>query len=173
MSRLRFPAVVLFLLGAPVSFPFPLRAAETDSSQAEPSHRVAGRNLPAADVGIVSHVKLLSGSGEDVSSPESWKQSHITSGMSDQEKLLAIWRTVVKYRHQIDPPDEFLQKRGKSTCGSAAANSTRPCSSDCASMRTTGSRPAASGLSKRPMSGRRAAGRRATSMWRGAPRRTM
>ena len=60
-------------------------------------------------VGIVSHVKVLSDKVEDVSSPEAWKRSHITAGMSAQEKVLAIWCTVVKYRHQIDPPDEFLQ----------------------------------------------------------------
>jgi hypothetical protein len=63
----------------------------------------------ATTVGIVSHVKVLSDKVEDASSPEAWKRSYITAGMSDQEKVLAIWRTVVKYRHQIDPPDEFLQ----------------------------------------------------------------
>ena len=61
-------------------------------------------------MGIVSHVKVLSDKVEDVSSPEAWKKSYITAGMSDQEKVLAIWRTVVKYRHQIDPPDEYLQE---------------------------------------------------------------
>ncbi len=64
----------------------------------------------ATEVGIVSHVKVLSDKVEDVSSPEAWKKSYITAGMSDQEKVLAIWRTVVKYRHQIDPPDEYLQE---------------------------------------------------------------
>ena len=71
-----------------------------------------GGRLSAEDakqVGIVSHVKVLSDKCEDVSSPEAWKRSYITAGMSDQEKVLAIWRTVVKYRHQIDPPDEYLQ----------------------------------------------------------------
>ncbi len=63
----------------------------------------------ASQVGVVSHVKVLSDKVEDVSSPEAWKRTYITAGMSDQEKALAIWRTVVKYRHQIDPPDEYLQ----------------------------------------------------------------
>ncbi|MGA2617585.1 MAG: hypothetical protein ABSF26_08255 [Thermoguttaceae bacterium] len=63
----------------------------------------------AAQVGVVSHVKVLSDKVEDVSSPEAWRRAYITAGMSDQEKVLAIWRTVVKYRHQIDPPDEYLQ----------------------------------------------------------------
>jgi hypothetical protein len=63
----------------------------------------------AAKVGIVSHVKVLSNHSEDVSSPEAWKRSYITAGMTDQEKLLAIWRTVVRYRHQIEPPNEFIQ----------------------------------------------------------------
>jgi hypothetical protein len=63
----------------------------------------------ASQVGIVSHVKVLSDKVEDVSSPEAWKKSYIIEGMSDQEKVLAIWRTVVKYRHQTDPPNEYIQ----------------------------------------------------------------
>jgi hypothetical protein len=63
----------------------------------------------AAKVGVVSHVKVLSDKVEDVSSPEAWKKTYIKDGMSDQEKVLAIWRSVVKYRHQCDPPDEYLQ----------------------------------------------------------------
>jgi hypothetical protein len=63
----------------------------------------------AARVGVVSHVKVLSDKVEDVSSPAAWKRSYIRDGMSDQEKTLAIWRTVVKYRHQTDPPNEWIQ----------------------------------------------------------------
>jgi len=63
----------------------------------------------AAGAGIVSNVKVLSDKVEDVSSPEAWKQSYIKDGMSDQEKVIAIWRTFVKYRHQTNPPNEFLQ----------------------------------------------------------------
>ena len=62
-----------------------------------------------ARVGVVSHVKVLSDKVEDVSSPEAWKRSYIRDGMSDQEKVLAIWRTVVKYRHQTNPPNEWIQ----------------------------------------------------------------
>ena len=60
-------------------------------------------------VGVVSHVKVLSDKVEDVSSPEAWKKTYIKPGMSDQEKALAIWKTVVKYRHQTAPPNECLQ----------------------------------------------------------------
>jgi len=70
----------------------------------------AVRAEDAAKVGVVSHVKVLSDKVEDVSSPEAWKKTYIKNGMSDQEKALAIWRTVVKYRHQCDPPDEYLQE---------------------------------------------------------------
>jgi hypothetical protein len=59
-------------------------------------------------VGVVSHVKVLSDKVEDVSSPEAWKKTYIREGMSAQEKALAIWRTVVKYRHQTSPPNEYL-----------------------------------------------------------------
>jgi len=63
---------------------------------------------PAGRVGVVSHIKVLSDKVEDVSSPEAWKQTYIRPGMTDQEKALAIWRTVVKYRHQTAPPNEYL-----------------------------------------------------------------
>jgi len=63
----------------------------------------------AAKVGVVSHLKVLSDKVEDVSSPEAWKKSCVRDGMSDQEKVLAIWRTVVKYRHQTSPPNEWIQ----------------------------------------------------------------
>ena len=62
----------------------------------------------AAKPGVVSHVLVLSDKCEDVSSPEAWKRTYIKPGISDQEKALAIWRTVVRYRHQTNPPNEFL-----------------------------------------------------------------
>ena len=62
-----------------------------------------------SQVGIVGHVKVLSDKVEDVSSPEAWKRPFITDGMSDQDKVLAIWRTVARYRHQTDPPNEYIQ----------------------------------------------------------------
>lgn len=59
--------------------------------------------------GVVSHVLVLSDKCEDVSSPEAWKKTYIKDGMTDQEKAIAIWKTVVKYRHQENPPGEGLQ----------------------------------------------------------------
>jgi len=58
------------------------------------------------EVAVVSHIKVLSDKVEDVSSPEAWKKAYILPGMSDQDKALAIWKTVVKYRHQASPPQE-------------------------------------------------------------------
>src|ERR1035437_4624594 len=64
----------------------------------------------AAEVGIVSHVKILSDKNpDDRSSPERWKKTTIKEGMSDQDKAIAIWRTVTKYRHQANPPSEGLE----------------------------------------------------------------
>ncbi|MCL2639374.1 MAG: hypothetical protein FWD53_00865, partial [Phycisphaerales bacterium] len=71
--------------------------------------------LAPEKVGIVSQLKVLSentGKGyvcEDVSSPEAWKQTYIKKGMTDEEKAIAIWKTVVKYRHQDSPPSEKRQ----------------------------------------------------------------
>jgi len=69
----------------------------------------AAESVWSAEVGVVSNIKVLSDKVEDVSSLEAWKRSYIKPGMSDQQKAIAIWQTVVKYRHQTAPPNEFLQ----------------------------------------------------------------
>jgi len=43
---------------------------------------------------------------------EAWRRSFIRPGMSDQEKALAVWETVVRFRHQDPPPVEYLQHDG-------------------------------------------------------------
>jgi hypothetical protein len=66
-------------------------------------------SLLAADgPGVVSHIKVVSDKVEDVSSLEAWKQSFIKPGMTDQQKAIAVWETVVKFRQQDIPPNEFL-----------------------------------------------------------------
>src|SRR5260370_12077872 len=62
--------------------------------------------------GVVSHVSVTSNHTEDVSSLEAWKKSFVKPGMSDQQKALAIWESVVRYRHQEIPPNEFLENEG-------------------------------------------------------------
>lgn len=62
----------------------------------------------ARKVGVVSHVKVLSDKAEDVSSLEAWKRSWIKEGMTAEEKAVAVWQTIVKYRHQTTPPNENL-----------------------------------------------------------------
>src|SRR5258707_1234879 len=66
----------------------------------------------AADAGIVSHIKVLSDKVEDVSSIEAWKKSFTKDSMTDEQKALAVWETVVKFRHQDIPPNEFLTGDG-------------------------------------------------------------
>ncbi len=94
--------------------------------------------LPAGQsqsVAVVSHVKVLSDKVEDVSSLEAWTRSFIKEGMSDKEKALAIWQSVVKFQHQDVPPREYLQTEnsvldpikmfnvyGYSYCSVASAN---------------------------------------------------
>ena len=59
--------------------------------------------------GVVSHVKVLSDRVADVSSLEAWKRSFLREGMSDREKALAAWKTVVTFQHQDSPPAEHVQ----------------------------------------------------------------
>ncbi len=73
---------------------------------------LAGANLTARGerpVGVVCNIKVLSDKVEDVSSLNAWRKSWIKPHMSDEDKAVAIWKTVVKYRHQNPPPNEFLQ----------------------------------------------------------------
>ena len=62
----------------------------------------------AQNVGVVSHVNVVSDKSEDVSTLEAWKKTYIKEGMSDQDKAIAIFNTLVKYRHQANPPNEGL-----------------------------------------------------------------
>src|SRR5260221_8656164 len=64
------------------------------------------------DVAVVSHVSIVSDKTEDVSSLEAWKRSFIKEGMTDQQKAMAVWQSVLKFRHQDVPPDEFLESAG-------------------------------------------------------------
>src|SRR6516225_3834965 len=73
-----------------------------------PTRRAAAAER-ASSPGVVCHIKVLSDKVEDVSSLEAWKRSFIKPGMTDRQKALAIWETVVKYRHQDVPPLEFLE----------------------------------------------------------------
>jgi len=69
---------------------------------------LAGSAL-SGQVGAVSHVKVVSDRVEDVSSLEAWRKSFINEGMSDKEKALAVWSSVVRFQHQDSPPCEYLQ----------------------------------------------------------------
>jgi ferric-dicitrate binding protein FerR (iron transport regulator) len=104
---------------------------------------VVVKAMPAAPVaaasspGVVSFVKVLSDKVPDVSNVEVWKKAFIKDGMSDQEKALAIWKTVGTFQHQDVPPAEFLTHEdivydpikvfnvyGYAMCGNACAHVT-------------------------------------------------
>ncbi len=63
-------------------------------------------------VGVVSHVTVVSDKTEDVTSLEAWKRSFIKPGMTEQQKAMAVWEAVVRYRHQDNPPNEFINNEG-------------------------------------------------------------
>src|SRR5215467_6772695 len=60
-------------------------------------------------VAVVSHVKVVSDKVPDMSSLETWKKNYIKEGMTDEQKAMAVWKTVRTYQHQEAPPNEFLQ----------------------------------------------------------------
>ena len=63
---------------------------------------------PSQPVGVVSHILVLSDKCQDVSSPAAWKKAYVKDGASGHEKAMAIWKTVVRYRHQTNPSNEWL-----------------------------------------------------------------
>ena len=65
--------------------------------------------LQAAEPGVVSHITVLSDKVADFSSIEAWRKAAIKDGMSDEQKAMAVWRSVVSFQHQESPPAEFLQ----------------------------------------------------------------
>ncbi|MFB3890777.1 MAG: hypothetical protein ACE15C_02010 [Phycisphaerae bacterium] len=82
---------------------------------------------------VVANVKVVSDKVKDVSSLEAWKKSYIQEGMSDKDKAIAIWESMVAHQHQDSPPCEYLNNEntvqdaikmmnvyGYSYCGVAA-----------------------------------------------------
>ena len=58
--------------------------------------------------GRVNQLKILSDKIDDVTTVENIVKSFVKPGMSDQERSKALWTAIVKYRHQITPPNEHL-----------------------------------------------------------------
>jgi hypothetical protein len=69
-------------------------------------------SMPAEEPAVVANVKVISSAVKDVSSLEAWKQSYIKDGMSDRDKALAIWESLVAHQFQDSPPSEFLNNEG-------------------------------------------------------------
>lgn len=67
---------------------------------------------PAPAPAVVCNVKVLSDKVPDISSIEAWKKSFIKDSMSEKEKGLAVWKSVVTFQHQETPPNEYLQNEG-------------------------------------------------------------
>ncbi len=68
----------------------------------------AGPSLAQDEVGVVSRLNLVSDKSQDISTLDAWKKSYIKDGMSDQDKAIAIFNTLVRYRHQANPPKEYF-----------------------------------------------------------------
>jgi hypothetical protein len=69
---------------------------------------LAAATCSSATAQVVSHLNLVSDKSQDISTLDAWKKTCIKDGMSDQDKAIAIFNTVVRYRHQANPPREFL-----------------------------------------------------------------
>ena len=61
-----------------------------------------------AKVGVVCHVKVVSDKVPDMTNLETWKKQWIKEGMTDEQKAMAVWKTVRTFQHQEAPPNEYL-----------------------------------------------------------------
>lgn len=84
------------------------RMAVLSMSLAFTANALLAQDKPA----VVANVKVVSSKVKDVSSLEAWKKSYIKEGMTDKDKALAIWETIVSHQHQDSPPSEFLNNEG-------------------------------------------------------------
>lgn len=100
--RILLRGLILLLLCAPV-LPDPAAARASEGEQ----EMKTGPADPAK-VGIVCHVKVVSDKVPDMTNLETWKKAYIKEGMTDEQKALAVWKTVRTYQHQEAPPVEFL-----------------------------------------------------------------
>src|SRR5688572_21851046 len=73
-----------------------------------PAAAARGQVTQVSPAGVVSHLNLVSDKSPDIATLDAWKKSFIKDGMSEQDKAIAIFNTVVRYRHQANPPREFL-----------------------------------------------------------------
>src|SRR5437762_11250547 len=95
LSLLRWAA--LFVVAAPL-----LATQETRPRQ-------------AGAAGVVCQVNVASNNVPDVSTLEAWKKSFIKEGMSDEEKAMAVWKTVAMFQHQDSSAEELLHNEGSLT----------------------------------------------------------
>ncbi len=87
------------------------------STPAQPAGANQGSQPPQiqnsnAPPGVVSLVSVTSNQVADVSSLGAWQRSFLHDGMSDADKAQAVWRSVVAFRHQDEPPRELLRLDG-------------------------------------------------------------
>ncbi len=80
-------------------------AASTLAAQQKPTLS----NPKNEPVGVVCHVKVSSDKVPDMTNLETWKKAYIKEGMTDEQKAMAVWKTVRTFQHQDSPPVEHLQ----------------------------------------------------------------
>ena len=71
---------------------------------------VVATGAAAEPVGVVSHVKVLSDKVADVSSLAEWRRSFIREGMTDEQKMVAAWKSSCEFVYQDAPPVEYLHE---------------------------------------------------------------
>jgi hypothetical protein len=74
----------------------------------------SARAFEAHEVGRLGNLKVLSYKVDDVSSIDNILRSFSKPGMTDSQRAAALWRAVVKYRHQTPPANEFLARDSES-----------------------------------------------------------
>ena len=98
-SALRPLALLLLVLP-------PIASSSAGATTGEQDTRTAPGD--PSKVGVVCHVKVVSDKVPDMSTLEAWKKAFLREGMTDEQKGMAVWKTVRTFQHQENPPNEFL-----------------------------------------------------------------
>ena len=93
-----------------------------------------GPALGESAVGIVCHVKVTSDRVPDMTNLETWKKAYLKEGMSDEQKAMAVWKTVRTFQHQEAPPLEFLQNEDARPLAAPSDNRKDPAPVDFAAL---------------------------------------
>lgn len=112
IAKMKFVAAVFLAVTVTSSLGVVTWRALAEDTKAPKVSPPTAPAIAVAPAGVVSHIKVLSDKVPDISTLDAWKKSFIKDDMTDEQKAMAVWKTVWTFQHQDGPPMEFLHNEG-------------------------------------------------------------